>query len=58
MFNQSDISNHRKTNLKCYARTLVSFRCKKLGNVPLNKIFSQKITNLSSEISNSSIATT
>ena len=49
MFNQSNISKHRKTNLKCYARTLFSFRCKKLGNVPLNKIFPQKVTNLSSE---------
>jgi len=49
MFNQSNISNHRKTNLTCYARTILSFRCKKLGNVLLKKIFLQKITNLSSE---------
>ena len=28
---------------------LVSFRCKKLGTIPLNKIFLQKITNLSSK---------
>jgi len=49
MFNESNISKYRKTNLKCYAHTLVNFRCKKLGYVLLNKILSQKIMNLPSK---------